>query len=107
MPRLLISLLATLCVLGCTSSDPSATTDPDRPLHMAGEEAGQITAPRERLARQLNIANRETESGRPADARQTLRAARDTLERADKSALTDHDRLAGWISLSELARNAD
>jgi hypothetical protein len=73
---------------------------------MAGEEAGQITAPRERLARQLNIANRETEAGRPADARQTLRAARDTLERADQNALTDHDRLAGWISLSELARNA-
>jgi hypothetical protein len=73
---------------------------------MAGEEAGQITSPRERLTRQFNIANRETGAGRTADARQTLRAARQTLEHADRDALDDQARLAGWVSLSELSRDA-
>jgi hypothetical protein len=98
-------VLATL-VVGC-SSDPAATIDPDRLLHMAGEEAGQITAPRERLTRQLNIANRETDAHRPDAARKTLRDARSTLEHADNAALDEHARLAGWISLAELARAAD
>jgi hypothetical protein len=105
MPKLI--LLLPLLALACTNRTVDRPLDADRLLHMAGEEAGQITAPRDRLARQLNIANRETESGRPGAARQTLRAARDTLEHADRPALTDHDRLAGWISLSELARSAD
>ncbi|MDB5323019.1 MAG: hypothetical protein JWN40_4650 [Phycisphaerales bacterium] len=91
---------------GCRART-GAALDPDRILHMAGEEAGQINAPKERLTRQLNIANRQTENGHAADARKTLAEARSTIEHADKNALTDHERLAGWISLSELARNAD
>jgi hypothetical protein len=94
-------LLCTLC--GCGSADPRPI-DPDRLLHMAGEEAGQITAPKDRLTRQLNIADRENDAGRRDAARNTLRAARETLERADPSALDDHARLAGWVSLCELAR---
>jgi hypothetical protein len=100
----LIPLLATL-LLGCQSPGPTPI-DPDRLIRMAGEEAGQITAPRERLTRQFNIANRETQAGRAADARQTLRAARDTLAHADATALDDQARLAGWVSLSELSRDA-
>ena len=106
MRTLSIALVTlTTLLLGCQSPGPTPI-DPDRLLHMAGEEAGQITAPRERLTRQFNIANRETEAGRTADARQTLRAARQTLEHADAAALDDQARLAGWVSLSELSRDA-
>jgi hypothetical protein len=100
-------IITVLLIAGCQQSANSDAPDPDRLLHMAGEEAGQITAPRERLARQLNIANRETAAGHPADARKTLADARQTLECADRAAFSDQDRLAGWVSLSELARNAD
>lgn len=99
-------LAAFIMIVGCQSRTGTAL-DPDRILHMAGEEAGQISSPKERLTRQLNIANRQTENGHTADARKTLAEARGTIEHADKNALTDHERLAGWISLSELARNAD
>ena len=73
---------------------------------MAGEEAGQIASAKERLTRQLNIADRETDAHHPAAARSTLREARSTLERADPQALTEQERLAGWVSLSELSRAA-
>lgn len=103
----LIALIVALIVIGGCRSNQTNAVDPDRILHMAGEEAGQINAPKERLTRQLNIANRQTENGHAGDARKTLAEARSTIEHADKNALTDHQRLAGWISLSELARNAD
>ena len=59
------------------------------------------------LPASLNIANRETQGGRPDNARNTLVLARQTLEKADKIAFTDQERLAGWISLCELGREAD
>lgn len=109
---------------GCGQSRP-AGGDANRILAMAGEEAGQIPAAKERLTRQLNIANRQTDNGRPADARATLAAARQTLESAGRAAggkdaatrlaegkdekdegLTDHERLAGWVSIAELSREA-
>ena len=103
----LIALLVAVMLIGGCQEHRTAAVDPDRILHMAGEEAGQINAPKERLTRQLNIANRQTENGHVGDARKTLAEARSTIEHADKNALTDHQRLAGWISLSELARDAD
>jgi len=106
MSKLIALLVAIMLIAGCQERRTTAV-DPDRILHMAGEEAGQINAPKERLTRQLNIANRQTENGHAGDARKTLAEARSTIEHADKNALTDHQRLAGWISLSELARNAD
>ncbi len=129
--------LSILCLFAfipaCTQTSPTDALDPDRLLHMAGEEAGQIPSPRERLTRQLNIADREIRFGRPGDARATLRDARKTLESAGaisaagakgaggaepaggaaagnapaQTPLTNHERLAGWISLSELARGAE
>jgi hypothetical protein len=105
MFKTLLSITLLLLSTGCRQN-ATAALDPDRILHMAGEEAGQINAPRERLTRQLNIANRQTEHGHPADARKTLAQARQTLEHADKSALNDKERLSGWVSLSELARYA-
>jgi hypothetical protein len=110
MPSRLMPVALLACVVvtaaGCSYTPPSRL-DPDRILHMAGEEAGLINAPRERLTRQLNIANRETESGKPAEARKTLAQACETLEKASDTAFTDQQRLAGWVSLSELARAAD
>jgi hypothetical protein len=100
-----LALLSLALLIGCQSSVNSGL-DPDRILHMAGEEAGQIATPRERLTRQLNIANRETQTGHPGNGIQTLKLARQTLESADKNSLTDQERLSGWISLCELARDA-
>ncbi len=120
MNRIIRRSLATTVVLGaalgisaavfvsCTPQKPSYTgLDPDRILHMAGEEAGAIDAPYVRLQRQLNIANRENENGHWTDSRATLVEARKTLESAKADDLTDHQRLAGWISLSELNRSAN
>jgi hypothetical protein len=74
---------------------------------MAGDEAGLIVAPKDKLTRQLNIANREAQTGKPAEARATLAMARQTLENAEKNAFNNQQRLAGWISLSELSRKTD
>ena len=99
------ALIIVALITGCART-PHNTLDPDRLLRMANDEAGQITSPKERLTRQLNIANHQTQTGHPAQARDTLAQAHQTLEHADKSALNDHQRLAGWISLCELARQA-
>lgn len=104
--RRLVLALVLLFVPACTTP-VSSGLDPDRLLNMAGEEAGAITAPKERFTRQLNIADRQIDNHRGHEARDTLRAARATLERADQAALTEHERLAGWVSLSELGRRAD
>ena len=105
MFRSLALVAVGLLITGC--QETTSRLDPERILHMAGEEAGQIKAPKERLTRQLNIANRQTEHGQAADARKTLAQARETLEHADKNALNEQERLSGWVSLSELARYAE
>jgi hypothetical protein len=102
-----VAILAVVFLITGCQHQSVGQIDPDRILGMAGEEAGQINAPQERLTRQLNIANRQTENGHATDARKTLAEARSTIEHADKNALTDQQRLAGWISLCELARDAD
>ncbi|HYE18543.1 MAG TPA: hypothetical protein VEA69_08865 [Tepidisphaeraceae bacterium] len=122
LPRATVAALTITAVLGCTRITPTGQLDPDRILHMAGEEAGQIASPRDRLARQLNVADRETLFGQPAAARTTLREARKTLEAgaattpttrptpagpATRPAFDPHTRLAGWISISELSRRAE
>jgi hypothetical protein len=108
MHRFSVVFAALAILAGCATAEPTYhTVDPDRILTMAGQEAGQITSPLERLSTRLNIANRQSNSGRNADARATLAAARQTLESAGKFDLTDHQRLAGWISISELNRAAD
>src|SRR5437764_474274 len=104
--RISLALVGLIFLVGCQSHTTSGL-DADRILHMAGEEAGQIPAPKERLTRQLNIANRETQTGQPGNARNTLVLARQTLEQADKKAFNNQERLAGWISICELARYAD
>ena len=67
---LMVGAMTSVLVVGCAPATPTYTgLDPDRILHMAGEEAGQIDAPYERLTRQLNIANRQTINGRADEAR--------------------------------------
>lgn len=100
-------LVPITCLLGaCASSGRTGPDDPDRLLHMAGEEAALIQDGKLRLARQLAIAFRQNANGRYGDARSTLARARQTLAAAECGALNDHDRLAGWISVSELCRGA-
>jgi hypothetical protein len=106
MLKSLALIVVAILIVGCQERTQN-NVDADRILHMAGEEAGQINAPKERLTRQLNIANRQTEHGHAADARNTLAQARETLEHADKNALNEQERLSGWVSLSELGRAAD
>jgi hypothetical protein len=109
--KIMIVALVPLLV-SCTSGRVDGF-DPDRILHMAGEEAGQITNPTARLTRQLNVAYRQIENRRKTDARATLAGARQTMESVhdasvhDQPPLSDHDRLAGWISISELSREAE
>jgi hypothetical protein len=107
-------LLAFVCLLAsCTAEVREDGLDPDRVLHMAGEEAGGIANPTARLTRQLNVAFRQIQHMRLADARSTLGRARGTLEGVhdasvhDQPPLSDHDRLAGWVSVSELSREAE
>src|SRR5687768_259379 len=112
--RARIPLLGLVLVLAsCTSDVREDGLDPDRVLHMAGEEAGGIANPTAGLTRQLNIAFRQIQHLRLADARGTLGRARQTLERPhdasvhDQPPLSDYDRLAGWVSVSELSREAE
>jgi hypothetical protein len=103
-----LGVAVTACFIGCSAPTPSYTgLDADRILKMASEESGQIEVPSQRLTQQLNVANRQNSSGHPDDARATLSAARKTLESAKRDDLTEQQRLAGWISLSELNRNAN
>ena len=102
-------IVTVFLLTGCGNTVQKPTyqgIDPDRLLHIAGQQAGSIDNMRERLARQLNIANRETNNGHPDQARTTLLTAKTTLESAASKDLSDHQRLAGWISLSELNRQA-
>jgi hypothetical protein len=105
MRKIMASLIVAGSLCGCGS--PDSKLDADRILRMAGDEAGLITAPKDKLTRQLNIANREAQTGKPAEARATLAMARQTLENAEKNAFNDQQRLAGWISLCELSRRSD
>ena len=74
---------------------------------MASEEVSSITNAKERLTRQLNIADLQINIGHNADAAKTLTAARDNLTAAAPADMDDLSRLSGWVSISELARAAD
>lgn len=105
MRGLLVLFIAAIVLAGCSS--PESKLDADRILKMAGDEAGLIAAPKDKLTRQLNIANRQADTGKPIESRATLALARKTLEAADKDAFNNQQRLAGWISISELSRKVE
>jgi hypothetical protein len=105
MRGIFILVTVAITLAGCAA--PESKLDADRILRMAGDEAGLIVAPKDKLTRQLNIANRQADTGKPAESRATLALARQTLEKADTGAFNIQQRLAGWISLSELSRKVE
>ncbi len=76
-------------------------------LIMASEEVTFITNAKERLTRQLNIADLQISMGHKPDAAKTLAAARDNLTATAAADMDDLSRMSGWVSISELARAAD
>jgi hypothetical protein len=86
---------------GCGNTDRAA-----RLTSMAAGEAAAITKPRDRLQQQLNIAEMQNLHLWFQDARANLATARKTIESSDHDQLTDLDRIAGWVSISELSRVA-
>ncbi|MCG3181461.1 MAG: hypothetical protein BIFFINMI_03857 [Phycisphaerae bacterium] len=106
--HLTIGLLGLLGLLGgCYSGSRGFRSDAraSRLMAMAAEEAGQVDRPRDRLSRQLNIANMQNEQGYSAGARRTLAEAAATLGK-DWDSLDVQTRLAGWVSISELSRDS-
>lgn len=101
-----------LCLAGCepavVSPRPSFR-DPGRAamlMRLAAQEAVNIRVAKDRLSRQLNIANLQNQQGHSGDARATLALARQTLSTAADDALDAHARISGWVSISELSRAA-
>lgn len=97
-------LLVIVALSGCGGSvDRSG-----KMLTMAAEEAMFVDNLDMRLARQLNIADLQNKTNRKTDAAHTLQLAKDTLSSAEaRKQLTEFRRIAGWTSISELARAAD
>ncbi len=95
---------------GCAGPDPvtglirRTEARSQQLLAMAVDEAAQIDDVDVRLTRQLNLAEQQILRGWKADARNTLGDCRSTLSSADAALLSDHARLSGWVSASELAR---
>lgn len=77
-----------------------------RLMDLAAKQAGNIKVHRIRLQRQLNIAHMQNQNKWFKDARFNLAQARKTIESAGEKDLGELDRIAGWISISELSRPA-
>ncbi len=95
-----------IAVVGCEPGPP-AVDRRARLLDMASGEATDIKSPYDRLVRQLNFAYRQQEDGHPAETRQSLARATETLRAIQPGDLNDQVRIAGWVSVSELSREAD
>lgn len=98
---------------GCGGTPPlSGTLRPTRErsqklMALAAEEAALIPDIDARLTRLLNFADTQSQRGWSADAKATLAGARTTLESGDAKALSDHARVSGWVSISELSRRIE
>jgi hypothetical protein len=97
---LAFGLLLTGCYVG-PGVDRAA-----RLTNMAAAEAANVSNPKDRLTRQLNIAHVQIRQGWYKDARANLDAARKTIEASDHDQLDNLARIAGWVSVSELSRRA-
>ena len=78
-----------------------------RLMGLAAQEAAAITDVDVRLTRLLNLADSQMQSLWKPDGRTTLASAAATLRSPQAAQLNDHARLSGWISISELSRQAD
>ena len=106
MRRARRALIVAGLLVGCASSPPP----PDRHarlLTLAAGEAGQIADADDRLRRQLNLAYDELDDNNRAEARGILSAAAQTLRSAKPGQLSPRTLIAGWVSISELSRQAD
>jgi len=92
--------------LGLSGCGPAAGEDrSSRLLALAAEEAGQIVDVPQRLTRQLNIADRQSQRGQNTNASKSLAAARKTLSgAAPGDGLGTPIAMAGYVSISQLAR---
>jgi hypothetical protein len=105
-------LTAAVAIGGCVypkGRDAFRNRDRARTLmRLAAGEADEIEAPAERLRRLLNIAEMQIRrQGHAGDGERTLRRSAETIEQAPADALDEHTRIAGWVSISELARRID
>jgi hypothetical protein len=75
-------------------------------MRLAGQEADQITTPRERLTRLLNLAELQIGQGDSAGARATLSRAGATVRACSADDLDVHLHVSAWVSISELSRRA-
>lgn len=75
-------------------------------LALAGRQAAKIAAVDIRLTRLLNLADQQIQRGHKTEARETLTFAGQTLSSKDAETLSDHVRISGWVSVSELSRAA-
>jgi hypothetical protein len=105
--------LAMILLSGCAGSGgvsgtPQRTPERGRQLlSLAGQEAGKITDLNARITRQLNIASLQIDAADPRAGAATLQEAMKTLGLpAAQTQLNDHTRMSGWVSVSELARQA-
>lgn len=105
-----LTLLTFLCA-GCHGANirPDAiqkSTERSRQLTLlAAREASRVTDADARLTRQLNIANGMRQRFGDEDAVKVLVEARTTLGDVGKD-LSGHTRLSGWVSISQLSREA-
>jgi hypothetical protein len=75
-------------------------------LALAGRQAAKIPAVDIRLTRLLNLGDQEIQRGYKSEARETLSFARETLAGKDAATLDEQARISGWVSVSELCREA-
>ena len=77
-------------------------------LGLAAREAGFVKNLNARLTRQLNIANRQFKAGDTPGSARTLGEAAGTLRLPEAAKeMTEHTRISGWVSISELSRQAN
>jgi hypothetical protein len=110
--KVLASLALWMLSLGCNhrpriSDNVAKTTARSRQLSiLAAREAGNIRDTDARLTRQLNIASQVLHRFSKSDATIVLRDVVTTLAEKGRE-LNSHARLSGWVSVSQLSREAD
>lgn len=75
-------------------------------LAMAGRQTAKILDVDVRLTRLLNLADQEIGRGYKPEAREALSFAGQTLMSKDAASLDEQARISGWVSVSELSREA-
>ena len=99
-------MVGLVALAGCSDRVSEAERN-RRLIELAQKSASEVTIPKERLTRQLNIAEVQLLRQSQSDAQLTLAAARKTIMDAKKEQLDDYTRLAGWVSISQLSRRAN